>query len=663
MYNITPNKNRSTNRNKISKRPIIGFFLSQPKLKDDQDLVFSYSLLIERFVTNGYQVKLFSMCYNNISSESDTIVNNVIFSMLDKKIKQFVKIILSQNLESNILTLKYAICERFHAHILALIANVPFISYGNTYKVAHLLSDLGLGELQMKSLTFIDVEEKLKIVAKRWKKLRCVFNKINTDVSEFYMYFSNSPNSPNQNQNQNQNQNHNKNHNHNKTQNNNYNQNFNYSSLFDTHPQIKDYSCNKVQLYINTKQINTFCGNLYNEYKNSKHQSDYVLMKLFGTTQLDYKWGVDDKIQKYQFTLDDIKWLFEESAIKYSRYLYSYFTPSNNINNNIILSNEYNIDYIDQYDRSGVHRHGWKYVIDNLSNQLCTYMHNTVKCDLYVDRTFHWNRIQMIEAGIIPYTTPWVGVIHHTLYQDESGYNCIELLKCKEFITSLKVCKSLIVLSDYLKNCLLKLANEMNIKLPTIHVMYHPTLLVDKSKLWKYGKWKWNSWNGEVIQIGSWMRDIKAIYDLKYKKKYALIGKDMLDKYKSISFGDTQPDYLNEEDAVKIPYPVSLIKYVDNEKYDEILSKFVVFLKLNDASAVNTIIECISRNTPIIVNKLPAVEEYLGPKYPLYYTDINDVPRLLKNKLIIKANTYLKNMNKDFLKIETFINSMKLISS
>jgi hypothetical protein len=265
----------------------------------------------------------------------------------------------------------------------------------------------------------------------------------------------------------------------------------------------------------------------------------------------------------------------------------------------------------------------------------------------------------MIEAGIIPYTTPWIGVIHHTLYQDESGYNCIELLKCKEFITSLKVCKSLIVLSDYLKNCLLKLANEMNIKLPTIHVMYHPTLLVDKSKLWKYGKWKWNSWNGEVIQIGSWMRDIKAIYDLKYKKKYALIGKDMLDKYKSISFGDTQPDYLNEEDAVKIPFPVSLIKYVDNEKYDEILSKFVVFLKLNDASAVNTIIECISRNTPIIVNKLPAVEEYLGPKYPLYYTDINDVPRLLKNKLIIKANTYLKNMNKDFLKIETFINSMK----
>jgi hypothetical protein len=38
--------------------------------------------------------------------------------------------------------------------------------------------------------------------------------------------------------------------------------------------------------------------------------------------------------------------------------------------------NLFNIDYIDQYDRTGVHRHGWKYVIDNLSNNLTSLLCN-----------------------------------------------------------------------------------------------------------------------------------------------------------------------------------------------------------------------------------------------------------------------------------------------
>ena len=142
----------------------------------------------------------------------------------------------------------------------------------------------------------------------------------------------------------------------------------------------------------------------------------------------------------------------------------------------------------------------------------------------------------MIEAGIIPYKTPWIGFIHHTLYQDDSGYNCIQLLKCKEFIESLKMCKGLIVLSNYLKNNLLKIAEMNGIKLPVVHFMYHPTVLVDKSKMWKYGKWKWGSWKGEIIQIGSWMRDIKAIYDLKYKKIPSKLPSTNMFKFKVCFF-------------------------------------------------------------------------------------------------------------------------------
>jgi hypothetical protein len=47
------------------------------------------------------------------------------------------------------------------------------------------------------------------------------------------------------------------------------------------------------------------------------------------------------------------------------------------------------------------------------------------------------------------------------------------------------------------------------------------------------------------------------------------------------------------------------------------------------------VVECLARGTPLLVNKLPAVEEYLGPDYPLYYHDLEaaaayavDLPRL-----------------------------------
>jgi hypothetical protein len=252
----------------------------------------------------------------------------------------------------------------------------------------------------------------------------------------------------------------------------------------------------------------------------------------------------------------------------------------------------------------------------------------------------------MVNNKIIPYTTPWIGVIHHTMYQDQGNYNCIELLKNKYFLESLKTCKALIFLSKYLKDNFKKLADINNIILPELFNLYHPTEFVKNT-------WNYKSWNYEVIQIGSWMRDINAIYELKHSKKFALIGKNMVDKY-----------ICNSNNKLKAAKDVKLIEYLDNNQYDQILSKYVVFIKLFDASAVNTLIECIVRNTPIIINKLPAVVEYLGEDYPLYYNNIDEVPKLLQIKFfkenkIKKAHKYLTEMNKDFLKIETFINSLK----
>jgi hypothetical protein len=55
-----------------------------------------------------------------------------------------------------------------------------------------------------------------------------------------------------------------------------------------------------------------------------------------------------------------------------------------------------------------------------------------------------------------------------------------------------------------------------------------------------------------------------------------------------------------------------------------LLAENIVFVELYDASANNTAIECIARATPLLVNPLPAVMEYLGAGYPLYCADAAD---------------------------------------
>jgi hypothetical protein len=99
--------------------------------------------------------------------------------------------------------------------------------------------------------------------------------------------------------------------------------------------------------------------------------------------------------------------------------------------------------------------------------------------------------------------------------------------------------------------------------------------------------------------------------------------------------------------------------------YDKLLTENIVFINLVDASAVNTLIECIVRETPIIINKIPSVVEILGENYPLYFTeeDMNiKIYEILKNdRKIIRAHKYLKNINKNKFYINNFIMEFKNI--
>jgi len=58
---------------------------------------------------------------------------------------------------------------------------------------------------------------------------------------------------------------------------------------------------------------------------------------------------------------------------------------------------------------------------------------------------------------------------------------------------------------------------------------------------------------------------------------------------------------------------------LDDASYDAAMSTNVVCMETYGAAANNVLIECIARGTPLLVNRTPAAEWYLGREYPLFF--------------------------------------------
>ncbi|MHC5825361.1 MAG: tetratricopeptide repeat protein, partial [Nostoc sp.] len=88
----------------------------------------------------------------------------------------------------------------------------------------------------------------------------------------------------------------------------------------------------------------------------------------------------------------------------------------------------------------------------------------------------------------------------------------------------------------------------------------------------------------------------------------------------------------------------TVIQHIPDDEYDNLLSMNIAFVDLYDASANNAIIECIARATPLLVNPLPAVKEYLGEDYPMYFHTLKEAAeKALDTSLILETHQYLKS--------------------
>ena len=298
----------------------------------------------------------------------------------------------------------------------------------------------------------------------------------------------------------------------------------------------------------------------------------------------------------------------------------------------------------------GYHRTGWPWVLKHLTT---INSKNGILFDDFLEQNFCYKETPDV------YTKPWVAIIHHPKNIPTFGNyreNLSVVFDMPEFKESAKNLKLAIVLSDDLATWL---RTQLDCKVITLK---HP-INIDQSNQWDYDAWNANK---KLCQIGFYLRNTRLVEQIpdidgveinrlwsnmdwleSYDQKVSSYWENhFTDSIISLNenYYQTRYNYRSAEDHS--------IEFVLPSKYDEILRTNVVVADYFECSASNVILECISGNTPIIINRLPSIEQYLGEDYPLFFTHPEEIPELL-NK-VKEAHEYLKRLDKSDLDIDYF---------
>ena len=680
---------KSTKPNKNIK---IGICLAQPLFHNNSneisminELVRFINTLVQKY--NNCEINLITFNTSVYSQESDYIINEKVFKRVLNN--HNVHNCTSQELRDPIQMLKFIgshnviVGMRFHSLIFSLIQSVPCVCVYSTRKVDNLVKDFELYDFAYK----LPVDNKFKptelscdnLISLVEKRLNTPYKDVIVDVKDFD-YLKDIVTQKKRKQ---------------ILVKSYYDRNYDNVmiktiQMIKTYLKIDDIAFEKWSSgQILTKHLLTKVG---------KDEVDFARLICFGIINkigCPYIWGLKDNMLKDDFKIiEAIKWIYEDfsNKVEILENSNNYYPILNPIKNIII-----DINFMCQDNYQGLHRSGWSYVISGLQHLDTQNVEKpaVVLVDTCVERTFLWGLDVTKTANIVPYKKDWVGFVHHTFDPTYSKFNCTTLLTIPEFIESLSYCKCLITLSNYLKK---ELQIQLRLKGFTVQVISttHPTEFVNKT--FEIGNFL-NNKNRKVLHIGAWLRNPYAIYALPVPEnnrlnisKVALKGKEMDNYFRPPWVFDKLFDMLQEyndaqatgqlcrpEYSMCRPYivnkylegmfdrlqkddkSVQIIDFIGDNDYDNLLSENIVFLNLVDASASNTVIECIVRNTPIIINRLPALEEELGTNYPGFYSSLYEAAsKIIDMNHILLIHEYLKHIDKKKYTLDYFINDFQI---
>jgi len=306
----------------------------------------------------------------------------------------------------------------------------------------------------------------------------------------------------------------------------------------------------------------------------------------------------------------------------------------NSIINNIRqFSRKYEkkINLSDQLDGFyGQHRSGWAYALKFLAK-----LHNPrgILLDSFIERTFCWH-----PEGARPHLEPWIGFIHvppnvPEWFQHEQSNDYI--FNTEHWMKSLPYCKGLFTMSNYHRKNL-----EAKLDIPVNHLI-HPTEIPRI-------KWSWKKFTAnkekKIVQVGWWLRKLHTIFQLptkNYKKIFLRVTHADVD----ILMKKERDMLINKGQFDDRMYEtVQSITFIPNKAYDQLLSENLTIINLYDSNANNTVIECIARNTPLLVNPIEPVVEYLGEDYPFYFSSLEEAANKAEDfDLVYQTHQYLLN--------------------
>ena len=279
--------------------------------------------------------------------------------------------------------------------------------------------------------------------------------------------------------------------------------------------------------------------------------------------------------------------------------------------------------------RFGTHRSGWGFALDALSPLHCA---EGIIFNGFLDDAFGWHSEEHVRRHKIPYCSDWIGILHHPPCVSPPWYPSYSspgsALNGPLMFASLPYCRGIFTLSKYL-------ADWVRPMLPGIPIvpLLHPTEA--PSIGWTYSRFLANP-NPHVVQLGHHLRRMTSIYrlgDVGLSKLLLLT----CDWAAHLLEREVQHLEISIDCVIDMSHSdVERRWRIPNDAYDELLAENVAFLDLYDTSANNAVIECMIRGTPLVVNRHPAVAEYLGEDYPLFYDILEEAAEKLRNRRLLR---------------------------
>jgi hypothetical protein len=175
-------------------------------------------------------------------------------------------------------------------------------------------------------------------------------------------------------------------------------------------------------------------------------------------------------------------------------------------------------------------------------------------------------------------------------------------------------------------------------------VLKYPTGYADVQQ------WEPDRFIPNLMQVGWFLRDTTAIYRVNAPafQKIRLTG--MRREWVQRSHERCQ-QHLPQSKQIG---DVAEVSWLSNAQYDTILSTGVVFSHFITVAASTMVGECVARATPLLTNRHPALEEYLGKGYPLFYDSFDQIPDMLTPDRVIAAHEHMKKMDRSWTNVANF---------